>query len=565
MDSNLSSSHLREYRKCASQDEIVHESNLMINSNSLNQNNNALEININASINQTSFNNISSNNISNNNNLSSKIFINEESNSLNNYKIICKNCSNFPYISFNKEQNLNVICNCRNKSQMDFDYNFENKSNTKIIIENFCQCEYHYKKYLYFCETCSEGLNKISGLNLCEDCIKERNLHSKHIIYYYDNNMNNNITKIVKFIKKYNKDLKNNNPFSNEYINKNFVNFLLILKSILICTKIYFCSNIYKTIESISKFIDDNIFEINHKDNKNEIIKIPKMKQLINIKEKNELKYLTDPKYHNEIKSIEFLKNNFFDISILKNTELINLESLSLSYNNIVNIDPLKSMKAPNLKKLNLSTNLIPDKYIYVIKDMDFPNLIYINLGRNYFHNFNIFTCFEKKNNLEILFIGTNKFEINENNNNNIIKYEFPQSLKKLGVTRGVFSDLTIKLISNFNLINLQKLYISGNNLSSLIFVEHLNCKNLNTFEAAANNFSEYFRLVKFSKLTNISLKNNFIHDISLLLDFINRMKYLSFFDLTNNKIEKDAKYSEIINQIKQLKESERKDISILI
>ena len=55
-----------------------------------------------------------------------------------------------------------------------------------------------------------------------------------------------------------------------------------------------------------------------------------------------------------------------------------------------------------------------------------------------------------------------------------------------LGVTRGVFSDLTIKLISNFNLINLQKLYISGNNLSSLIFVEHLNCKNLNTFEAAA-------------------------------------------------------------------------------
>ena len=38
MDSNLSSSHLREYRKCASQDEIVHESKLMINSNSLNQN-----------------------------------------------------------------------------------------------------------------------------------------------------------------------------------------------------------------------------------------------------------------------------------------------------------------------------------------------------------------------------------------------------------------------------------------------------------------------------------------------------------------------------------------------
>ena len=66
-----------------------------------------------------------------------------------------------------------------------------------------------------------------------------------------------------------------------------------------------------------------------------------------------------------------------------------------------MNIDPLKSIKAPNLKKLNLSTNFIPDKYIYVLRDMNFPKVNFINLARNYFHDYNIFACFEKKYELE--------------------------------------------------------------------------------------------------------------------------------------------------------------------
>ena len=270
------------------------------------------------------------------------------------------------------------------------------------------------------------------------------------------------------------------------------------------------------------------------------------------------------PEYHKEIKSIDSFKDNFYDISILSNTELTNLELLSLPNNNIVNIDPLKSIKAPNLKRLNLSTNFIPDKYIYVLKDMNFPKVNFINLARNYFHDYNIFACFEKKYELETLFLGTNKFEKSDINNNTIIKYELP-NIKKIGLTRGVFSDITIKLISNFNFVNLLELYLSGNNLSSLDFVENLNCKNLIIFWAFSNNFAEFSPLVKFSNLEQINLSNNIINDISLLFDFINKMKHLSLFDLTNNKIEKNGKYSEIINKINQLKGPEGRDIKILI
>ena len=114
--------------------------------------------------------------------------------------------------------------------------------------------------------------------------------------------------------------------------------------------------------------------------------------------------------------------------------------------------------------------------------------------------------------------------------------------------------------------MNLLELYLSGNNLSSLDFVENLNCKNLIIFWAFSNNFSEFSPLVKFSNLEQINLSNNIINDISLLFDFINKMKHLSLFDLTNNKIEKNGKYSEIINKINQLKgSSEGRDIKILI
>ena len=229
--------------------------------------------------------------------------------------------------------------------------------------------------------------------------------------------------------------------------------------------------------------------------------------QLVNIKEKREFIYIKNVKYHDKIKSIEIIKNNIYDISILVKANLINLEILSLADNNIRDISPIKDINAPNLKKLNLSTNKITDKYIYVINDMNFPNITFINLARNYLHDYNIFKCFGKYKYLETLYIGTNSFGNNYIDNNNII-YEM-KFIKEISISKGVFSNITIKLISNFNLINLEDLHLSGNNLCSLDFVKYLNCKNLQLFCAYSNNIKDYYPLIKFVNLTDINLQNN--------------------------------------------------------
>ena len=519
---------------------------------------------------------INSINISNSNksNLSSKFYQKEKSKLKSNYRIICKNCNNFTQIIFNENNTLNILCDCKKIENMEYNYfmhNYivknliKNENESKIIVDNYCLCEIHYKPYYYFCEDCSKTYNKICGRNLCDDCIREKNLHSNHKIFSFDNNLYNNIQSIAIFIKRHNQK-KILNDSDNEklykYFGGKFEEFLTILKMILISSQNYFCYNIYKTIISTKNYLD-NIKCENFHSNNNEIIifhseKI--QKHLINIKEKNELIYIKNDKNHNKIKSIEIIKNNFNNINILNNTNLINLETLSLSDNNITDITPLKNMRAPNLKNLNLSTNKLTDENIPILNNMNFPNLIFINFARNYLHNFEIFKCFKKFKRLDTLYIGTNKFDIfNEND-----KYEI-QNLKEISISKGVFSDINIKIISNFNFQNLVELHLSGNNLSSLDFVYNLNCSNLEIFCGYSNNFTDFWPLIKFSNLSIIYLQNNPINDISKLNKFVLKLKKLSMIELSETLIDKKEVNFEIINNIKQSGLNEGRDIKILI
>ena len=184
-------------------------------------------------------------------------------------------------------------------------------------------------------------------------------------------------------------------------------------------------------------------------------------------------------------------------------------------------------MKAPNLKNLNLSTNKLTDDNISIINNMDFPNLIFINFARNYFHNYEIFKYFNKFKQLDTLYIGTNKFNIFNTND----KYDM-RNFKEISLSKGVFSDLSINIISNFNFQNLEELHLSGNNLSSLDFVKNLNCINLKCFCGYSNNFKDFLPLIKFTNLTNIYLQNNPINDISKLNKFVFKLKCLSLLDL---------------------------------
>ena len=521
-------------------------------------------------------NSINSINISNSNksNLSSKFYQKEKSKLKSNYRIICKNCYNFTQIIFNENNTLNILCDCKKIENMEYNYfmhNYivknliKNENESKIIVDNYCLCEIHYKPYYYFCEDCSKTYNKICGRNLCDDCIREKNLHSNHKIFSFDNNLYNNIQSIAIFIKRHSqKKILNdsNNEKLYKYFGGKFEEFLTILKMILISSQNYFCYNIYKTIISTKNYLD-NIKCENFYSNNNEIIifhseKI--QKHLINIKEKNELIYIKNDKNHNKIKSIEIIKNNFNNINILNNTNLINLETLSLSDNNITDITPLKNMSAPNLKNLNLSTNKLTDENIPILNNMNFPNLIFINFARNYLHNFEIFKCFKKFKRLDTLYIGTNKFDIfNEND-----KYEI-QNLKEISISKGVFSDINIKIISNFNFQNLVELHLSGNNLSSLDFVYNLNCSNLEIFCGYSNNFKDFWPLIKFSNLSIIYLQNNPINDISKLNKFVLKLKKLSMIELSETLIDKKEVNFEIINNIKQSGLNEGRDIKILI
>jgi Leucine-rich repeat (LRR) protein len=454
------------------------------------------------------------------------------------YKIICKNCNNFPRISFNNDYTLNLLCDCKSKKNIDFDFfiknyiikddiNLESQIKSKIFIENYCFCDTHAKYYTYICETCTKNFNKISGMNLCEDCIKNNSSHSHHdTIYRNDKNIYSKINKIVEFIKNQKEIIQSSDD--------NCKKFLCIIQLILICYKYYFCYNIYQTLNLMHDFI--TIEEINRINNNENSIK---QKELINVKEKREIICLYDKKYHEKIKSIEIIKCNFYNINILADSNFLNLEVLSLSNDNIINIKPLLSMKAPNLKKLNLSSNKITDDYIDIIKDLNFPELNFLSLSRNYFHKYKIFNCFKNHEKLSTLYLGSNKFE-DIINNNNIIQYDL-STIKVLGLSQGVFSNNTIKLISTIKLDNLEDIYIYGNNLNSLSFVENIECPKLKLFYAQSNNIKDFWPLKKFNNLNKINLNNNPIKStISELIKFLKNFEKLQQLKLANTKIEGD-------------------------
>ena len=218
MDSNSNSSILQENNEHISSYEYTIQENSINNSDVNNNiysgiNNEKTGLIINhESISDNSINSINISN-SNKSNLSSKFYQKEKSKSQNHYRIICKNCYNFTQIIFNENNTLNILCDCKKIENMEYNYfinNYivknliKNENESKVIVDNYCFCELHYKSYHYFCEDCSKTYNKICGRNLCDDCIREKNLHLNHKIFSFDNNMYDHVQSIVIFIQRHN-------------------------------------------------------------------------------------------------------------------------------------------------------------------------------------------------------------------------------------------------------------------------------------------------------------------------------------------------------------------------
>ena len=132
------------------------------------------------------------------------------------------------------------------------------------------------------------------------------------------------------------------------------------------------------------------------------------------------------------------------------------------------------------------------------------------------------------------------------------IKFEIP-SVEEIGLGGGVFSDSSIDLLSNFIFTNLKIIYLSGNCLKSLKFVENMNCENLEQFWAARNLITDFSPLVKLIKLKVINLSNNPISDITQLNYFITNFIKLEKISFENTNIDKnDENNKKIIEEARK-------------
>ena len=185
---------------------------------------------------------------------------------------------------------------------------------------------------------------------------------------------------------------------------------------------------------------------------------------------------------------------------------------------------------------------------IYIFENKKFHNLKLLNLFGNHFHNANLFQCFKEYKQLEELMLGQN--EINKslkNINNTDIKYEI--ATKEIGLTRGIFSNDSINLISHFIFHNLEILYLSGNNISSLDFVKYLKNVELREIWLTSNLITEFMPLIQLKTLEKILLNKNPISNISNLNKFIEELHNLNLIDFRDTKIDVNDKDNALIRK----------------
>ena len=436
--------------------------------------------------------------------------------------IMCPKCGQIPKITFNTLKFVNILCECnyiKNTYIDNLQDYFIKFSSKKIKINNYT-CIYHpHKKFRYYCSDCQA--------NICKYCKTKDDRHKTHTC--------------IRLI-----DLREKYKIIEDNIKKmdNIQNFRDIINSLENTYNNNPNYNLYETFDNLYKLICSP--EEKNKD-LNMIIKV-----------KNELKIKSSKalmeNIHNieKITIIEIIRQNLYNINELCKLKFTQLKILNLSENNIQDISPLKNLFSPNLEVLNLLKNKIDDKNIEHIKNFKFPKLISLVLFHNYFKDYTIFEAITKFPNLKTLYIGSNNFNKNiKHLNLNEIKYEF-NNLVNIGLINGVFSDDSIKLLSCFHFPKLKNIYLSGNNLSSLSFLNQLICPELYQIWLKDNRIKEFSILTKFKALKRINLENNLIDKIEYLIQFIEEVKIEKIL-LSNNKIDlTNEKNKRLIHEIKK-------------
>ena len=433
---------------------------------------------------------------------------------------ICKNCESSPKITFVGNNLLNLKCDCNKLNNLRTNDFIEFYSENKNNANKYLGCKDHYHcKYKYYCFNCK--------VNLCEECLIDK-IHENHLKQSLFLNKEE-FDEVKKIIKNVRKKLHKGDIEYRKILN--------IIESIIKKYKEYPSHNLYKSIFKFKDFLSKLDIPLITKK-----IKIRKKEEPFNFKEDSLL-----------ISSIKINNQNFSDLSIFNKLKLDNLQKLQLQGNNIKNIEPFLNCNFEKLKFLDLANNKLNDESFKNFDKLNFKDIRYINLYYNKIKSPSIFEKVVNYSTLKTFFVGKNLFDEREVEKNLNQKY-YLVNLKKLGVT-GNFTDKSVKILSNFTFVNLQKLYISRNNLSSLSFLKNVFCENLVSFWAIENNLTDYNDILKLhfkDKIEKINLKKNKISNIDNLLNFVKEFPSLKELVLLDNPIDLDKQENkQIIKEIK--------------
>ena len=216
-----------------------------------------------------------------------------------------------------------------------------------------------------------------------------------------------------------------------------------------------------------------------------------------------------------------------FDLNKLK-VNLPNLKEISLKNNNISDVRILINCEFKNLEKLYLDINKIDNTILTYLGKMKFEKLKVFSLKQNYLTDYKIFE--EVK-----VFKSLTKFDISSNRFNNKDYFQNKKidlnAIEELILSNGVFDEESINNISSLNLINLKKIDLSCNNLSSLGFIANLNWPNLEELNLNENDISDIKELItkfKESIKLKIIIENNLIKNENQINELIQSNKNIT-------------------------------------
>ena len=438
---------------------------------------------------------------------------------------ICKKCHYIPKLKIkyeNKVLQISCICKkCKNIKPKEFIEEY--RSIKRITKKN--SCEKHKKQYFeYYCIDCKQ--------NLCEECANDE-IHYNHKKTFENLlKVDYKIKDIVKKIEEIRTKLQ-----SGDIENRQILNILEILVDNYYT---FPCHNQYHNLFEAEKFLTAVESEI------------PKMERIEMIRINN-INDLEKYKSQSHLFSSICIKDKIFNLSSLKDLTLNNLESLQLRDKQIANLDAILNKEFDKLKNLNLAKNKLTYKSFEKLDPSNFKNLEKLDLYINEIKSIKIFFKLEKFKKLKELHIGENKFDLNEINKNN--KKFTLSELKLLGIT-GSLSDDTSKFFPYLVCENLELLYISRNNLSSLKFMKDCESKKLKKFWAINNKLSGNIKnileyLPSKETLEIINLEGNKINNLDGFDQVIKKFPKLKEINLKNNNIDLN-KYKKLIKRIEE-------------